>query len=41
MRRPWHPFTEPHLVIDNVGDLDVHTEAVLGWLASRSDHGSA
>ncbi len=30
--RPWEPLTEPHLIIDNVGDLSAHVSAVLDWL---------
>ena len=30
--REWHPFVEPHLVIDNLGDPQRHIEAVVAAL---------
>jgi predicted kinase len=33
-RRPWDPFTEPHLTIDNIADPNEHVADVLGWLAA-------
>ncbi|HEU5266158.1 MAG TPA: hypothetical protein VFU35_05635 [Jatrophihabitans sp.] len=31
--RPWQSITQPHLLVDNVGDPDQHASAVLEWLA--------
>jgi hypothetical protein len=30
--RPWEPLTEPHLIIDNVGDPAGHVSSVIDWL---------
>lgn len=37
-RRPWEPFTEPHLTIDNIADPDEHVATVLGWLTRADSH---
>lgn len=31
--RPWEPFTQPRLVVDNVGDPARHAAAVVDWIA--------
>jgi predicted kinase len=33
-RRPWQPFRQPRLLIDNVGDPAAHTARVIDWLLS-------
>lgn len=33
--RLWEPFTEPHLIIDNIGDPARHASTVLDWLIQR------
>jgi hypothetical protein len=33
-RRAWEPFREPHLILDNVGDLDEHADTVIDWLTA-------
>lgn len=35
--RPWEPLTEPHLVIDNVGDVAATCAAVIDWLSQPQD----
>jgi len=32
-RRPWQPFPEPNVIIDNLGDPNVHAAAVIDWSA--------
>jgi predicted kinase len=34
--RPWEPITEPHLVIDNVGNADDHAATVIDWLTESA-----
>jgi predicted kinase len=31
--RPWEPFTQDRLLVDNVGDPERHVAAVLAWLS--------
>lgn len=35
--RPWEPLTEPHLAIDNVGDLAGHLTTVIDWLTHAGE----
>lgn len=34
-RRPWQPFNQPHLRIDNIGDPAPHIATVIDWLLAE------